>query len=389
MKIAFIGQKGVPVRFGGIEKHVDDLAAKLVKEGHKVYVYTRPNYTDKNLKKHKGVDLISLPSVSTKNFDAISHTFLACLDVVFRRRDVEVIHFHSIGPSSLIWLVRFLRPRTPVIATFHSQCYFHKKWGSFAKMYLKFGERVCCKFADSVIVVSKTLKKYAKDKYKVDAINIPNGVHSPNTLSAYLIKQEWGLERGSYFLYVSRLVKHKGAHYAIDAYKKLKTDKKLVIVGGGFFTDSYVQKIEEMAKDDPNIIITGSQTGDVLIELFSNAYSFIQPSESEGLSIALLEAMSYANAPLVSNIPENLEVVEDKGFIFENKNVDDLAKKMQYILDNPELVEKQGKRSKIHIHQNYNWDSISKDILDVYREARNNKNKKFFFGKQHREGVGL
>lgn len=374
MRIFFVGQKGIPVKFGGVEKHVDDLATKLAADGHEVFVYTRPNYSDKNLKEYKGINLISLPNIQTKNLDAISHTFLACLDLIFRRRNVDIIHFHSIGPSSLLWMIKFFKPRTPVVATFHTQCYFHKKWGSFAKMYLRFGEYVCCKLADRVIVVSKTLKKYAIDKYKVDAINIPNGVNAPVIIGAETIREKWGLEPGSYFLYVSRLIRHKGAHYAIEAYKKLNTDKKMVIVGGGFFTDKYVQEVEEMAAGFDNIIVTGEQFGAPLAELFSNAFAFVQPSESEGLSIALLEAMSYRKAVVVSDIPENMEVIEDKGLSFENKNIDDLAVKMQQLLDDPQLVEDLAQRGHDHVRQNYNWEDITRGVVEVYEEVRSTIN---------------
>ncbi len=154
MKIAFIGQKGIPAKSGGVETHVEDLSTRLVELGHEVLVYTRPNYTDKNLKEFKGVKLVSLASVATKHFDAISHTIRACFDVV--RQDVDVVHFHSIGPSSMIWLVKLLKPGLPVVATFHTRCYEHQKWGRFAKFCLKAAEAICCKFSDQTIAVSKT-----------------------------------------------------------------------------------------------------------------------------------------------------------------------------------------------------------------------------------------
>lgn len=368
MKIVFIGQKGIPMKFGGVEKHVSDLATKLVEYGHEVIAYTRSNYSDPKLLEHKGVKLISLPSISTKNLDAISHTFIACLDLIFIRRKIDIIHFHSIGPSSLIWLVKIFKPRTLIVSTFHTQCYFHKKWSSFAKTYLKFGEYMCCKLSDVVIVVSKNLKKYADKKYNINTINIPNGIYMPNLRKPSVIEKKWGLTSDSYILFVSRLIRHKGTHYLIDAYKKLQTDKKLVIVGGGSFTDVYVSEIEEMAKNNDNIILTGQQSGEALEELFSNAYFFVQPSETEGLSIALLEAMSYNNAVLVSDIPGNKEVVENNGFTFRNKDISDLEEKMRYLLNNPKLVSEYAQKAKAHVDKNYNWNIIVKDIEFLYKK---------------------
>ncbi|KKR20258.1 MAG: hypothetical protein UT48_C0019G0002 [Parcubacteria group bacterium GW2011_GWE2_39_37] len=366
MKIYFIGQKGIPSRSGGVEKHVEDLATHLADAQHEVFVYTRPNYTPPELKEFKGVNLISLPSIGTKHLDAISHTFRACLDVV--KRDVDVIHFHSIGPSSLIWLIKILRPEVPIISTFHTRCYIHQKWGLFARLYLKFGEFMACTFADVTTTVSRSLTDYANEKYETQTVYIPNGVNLPEKLPAKEIKK-WGLEKGNYIVTVSRLVRHKGIHYLIDAYKQLKTDKKLVIVGDGSFTEDYVQELKQMVGNNKNIIFTGSQSGRMLNELFSNAYLFVQPSESEGLSIALLEAMSYENAVLISDIPENLEAAENVGFSFKDRDVVDLRRKLSYLLKNPELVETNGRMGKNRVNTYYNWKNISKDMVAVYNQA--------------------
>lgn len=368
MKIVFIGQKGIPVKAGGVEKHVNDLAVKLVEKGHDVSVYTRPSYTDSSLKEYRGVKLISIPSIPTKHLDAISHTFFACLDIIFRR-DFDIIHFHSIGPSSLIWLVKIFKPHTPVIATFHTQCYHHKKWGVFARFFLKMSERICCYFSDRVITISRSLHRYAKEKYGIDATYSPNGVNPMKKVSADEISERWGLTKDSYIVSVGRLIQHKGIHYIIEAYKQLKTDKKLVIVGDGFFTDKYVQQLEEMARGNENIIFTGTQSGRVLKELFSNAYMFIQPSESEGLSIALLEAMSYATPVLVSDIDENREAVDDAGFYFKNKNIADLRFKMDEMLVKPTEIREKAQKALERVEKHYSWNSIVVDVLEVYEDA--------------------
>ncbi|MFA6393751.1 MAG: glycosyltransferase family 4 protein [Patescibacteria group bacterium] len=380
MKIAIIGQKGIPAVSGGVEKHVEDLSVRLVKVGHEVIVYTRPNYTDKALKEYKGARLVSLPSIPTKNLDAISHTFLASLDVIFRRK-VDIIHFHSIGPSSLIWLVKLLKPRTPVIATFHTRCYFHKKWGSFAKWYLKFGEFVMHKLADEVIAISKTLKQYSKEKYGREVVCVPNGVVIPEIASAKLIREKWGLEKDGYFLSVSRLVKHKGIQYLTEAYKNLNTDKKLVIAGDGFFTDNYVRELKKTAEDygreekNPNkkIIFTGALSGKILAEIFSNAFLFVQPSESEGLSLALLEAMSYGRPVLVSDIKENLEAIGDTGFTFKGGNVFDLAARLKYLSDHPDEMAAAGIKAESRVFTAYNWDDLWKKIENTYERTIENK----------------
>lgn len=378
MKIYFIGQKGIPTKFGGVERHVEELSTRLVKAGHEVYVYVRPNYTDPKLTKYKGVNLICLSGVATKHLDAISHTFRACLDVI--KRDADVIHFHSIGPSSLLWLVKLLKPGVPVVATFHTRCYFHQKWGWFARAYLRFGEMIACVVADATIAVSKSLANYAKKTYGREAIYIPNGVGMAEFMAPNEIKQ-WGLIKGNYILSVSRLIGHKGIHYLIEAYNQLKADKKLVIVGDGVFTDDYVKELKLLAEGNKNVIFTGSQSGDVLKELFSNAYLFVQPSESEGLSIALLEAMSYGKATLVSDIPENIEAIEDAGLAFKNKDADDLSEKLQYSLENELIVRANGSLGRERVKEHYNWEAITAEIIKVYNQAVITKEGRFLFKK--------
>lgn len=354
----------MPAKSGGVESHVENLAINLANAGHDVYVYTRPNYTNKKLKKYQGVNLISLPTIGSKHLDAISHTFLACFDVA--RRDADIIHFHSIGPSSLIWLAKLLNPGTPVLSTFHTKDYEHQKWGILAKAYLKFGEMMSCVFADKTIAVSHSLANYAKEAYSSDAVYIPNGVEIKKPLVAKEISQ-WGLKKDNYIVAVSRLVRHKGIHHLIKAYQKLNTTKKLVIVGGGAFTDDYVNELKIMAIDNKNIIFTGAQSGRVLTELFSNAYLFIQPSESEGLSIALLEAMSYKKAVLVSDIDENREAIGDMGFTFKSGSVESLKKKLEFLLAHPKLVHAESEKGYARVKEFYNWKNITRNILKAYK----------------------
>jgi len=363
MKIYIIGQKGIPAISGGVENHVENLATKLVKNGHDVFAYTRHNYSGKNSTEYQGVKLIPLPSLATKNLDAISHTFLACLDFVFRRK-ADVVHFHSIGPASLIWIIKLFKPKTKIVFTFHSQCYYNTKWGKLAKFYLMLGERIGCLLADKVIVVSKSLQRYVENKYKKQVEYIPNGVKIIEKKEIKEIKEKWSLEKDSYILSVSRIVKNKGLEYLVDAYQKIETEKKLVIVGDGDF----LNKLKDLAKNNKNIIFTGSQSGSVLSELFSNASLFVQASEAEGLSISLLEAMSAKLPLLVSNIDANKEVVKENALIFENKNVEDLKNKLKLFLEQRENlgIDKMTENNYNSLLAEYDWNKIVINIVNIY-----------------------
>ncbi|MDD3711035.1 MAG: glycosyltransferase family 4 protein [Patescibacteria group bacterium] len=373
MKIYIIGQKGIPAMGGGVETHVQNLSLKLTEKGHDVFVYTRHSYSDKKLKKYQKVNLISLPSIKTKSLDAISHTFLACLDLIFKRR-ADVVHFHSIGPASLIWLIKLFKPKTKIIFTFHSQCYFNTKWGRLAKFYLNLGERIGCKMADEVIVVSENLKKYVEDKYGRRVHFIPNGVNTAKILPANFIKNNWSIEKDSYILSVSRLVKNKGLEYLITAYNNISTDKKLVIVGDG----SYINKLMKLASNNDNIIFTGKQHGDILAELYSNANLFVQSSEAEGLSISLLEAISYRLPILISDIEANTEVLGEDSFSFKNKDINDLKLKLEKYLNKNETEGLNSSKDLLDIDNNiekkyndimskYNWEDIVNKTIELYK----------------------
>lgn len=368
MKIVFIGQKGMPSEFGGIETHAEKLATQLVELGFDVSAYTRPWFTDKNKTEYKGVKLISIPTIKTKHLDAILHTFLASIHASFSKQDI--IHYHGVGPALLAWVPKVLFSKAKVVVTFHCIDRLHQKWGRFAQFMLKLGESAANKFADKTIAVSQGLKKYCKDEYNNEAVYIPNGINLPQTSEPEIIKNEFGLEKNEYILMVSRLVRHKGAQYLIKAYNELNTDKKLVIVGGSSFTDDYVKELHELAKDNPNIIFTGFQSGKILDELFTNAYIFVHPSEAEGLPICVLEALSYGKCGLVSDIPENIEAISEFGYSFKNKDYKDLAELIKYLLDKPALVTKIGKQSQKYVLENYNWKDIVKNTGNLYKSLK-------------------
>lgn len=375
MKIAFIGQKGIFGKSGGgVETHVEDLALHLAKEGNEVLVYVRSYYCRlkfESTRKYKGVTLVKLPTVKTKHLDAITHTFFSSIDVL--RRDVDIIHYQSIGPALLLWVPKFFKRHARVVFTFHSQDYYHKKWGKFAKLCLKIGEWVGCHLADEVIAVSKSIKEYIHQSYGITANFIPNGVRAPRITESSLIKK-WGLEKNNYILYVARMIPHKNIHLLLGAYQELSikhVDKKLVVVGGGMYTDLYVKYLKSYSKNNKNIIFTGELPSNsrVLQELYSNAYLYVHPSESEGLSISILEAGSFGLPVLVSDIRENRDVIEQNGFYFKNKDPRDLRDKMEYLLNHRGVLILKKRLLQRSVATLYDWKILTKKITHVYLTA--------------------
>lgn len=374
MNIAMIGQKGIPAHFGGVERHVEELALQLVAQGHEVSVYAREWYTPRDVSNYHGIKVVHTSTIHTKNLDAITHTLTATLHAIWQKPDI--IHYHGVGPALLSWLPRIFAPRTKVIVTIHSLDRQHKKWGGFARAMLHIGEWAACRFPQETIVVSKVLREYCRMHYHRETTYIPNGVTTTDVKPRLLSK--WHLVPFRYVLMVSRLIEHKGAHYLVAAWKRareldpdLLKNYHLVIAGGGYYSDTYVNKLHALAKNDPSVIFTGWVKGKVLENLFNQTALFVHPSESEGQPIALLEAMASARPALVSDIPEHREVIADKRFWFLSADVEMLARKMIELLGQPKLLKEAGMSNKAQAEEFYSWHIIGKKAEEVY--AKNSR----------------
>ncbi len=372
MKIAMLGQKRIGFREGGVEVVVEELATRMVKLGHEVNCYNRKgkHALDKNQKIEKqedynGVKIKEVFTIDKKGLAAMTSSFFATIKILFSKN--EIVHYHAEGPCAMIPIIK-LFSKKKIIATIHGLDWQRSKWGGFATKYIKFGEKMAAKYADEIIVLSENVKKYFKDTYNRDTIFIPNGVNKPNIVKADIITKKYNLKKDDYFLFLGRIVPEKGIHYLIDAYNKIHTNKKLVIAGGASDTDEYYLQLKEKVKDSKNIIFTGFVQGKELEELYSNAYVYILPSDLEGMPLSLLEAMSYGNCCLTSDIPECSSVLEDKGVIFRKSDVDSLQKQLQKLSDKVEEVKKYKKNSQSYILKKYNWDDVVERTLKIYND---------------------
>ena len=370
LKIAMLGHKRVPSREGGIEVVVEELATRMVRMGHQVTCYNRrghhvsgKDFDTKNEKYYKGIRLKRVFTVEKRGLAAMSSSFFAAIRVAFGRYDV--VHFHAEGPCAMIWLPKLLGKRC--IATIHGLDHQRAKWGKFAQWYILLGEKMAVKYADEIIVLSKGVQNYFKNTYGRETRFIPNGVNRPEIREAELVTEKFGLTKDSYILFLGRLVPEKGIRYLIEAFKNVKTNKKLVIAGGSSDTDSFTKELKNLAKGDDRIIFTGFVQGQILGELYSNAYMYTLPSDLEGMPLSLLEAMSYGNCCLVSDIPECTEVVEDKALIFKKSDVAGLKEKLQEACDHPEKVMELKKQAADFICEKYNWDDVVEETMKLYR----------------------
>lgn len=370
MKIAFIGQKGIPTKFGGIERYVEDVSQNLVKLGHEVFVYTRPYYSSSQRKSYRGVKLISLPSIVTKHLDTITHVFISTIHALWQNYDV--IHYQGVGPSLLSFIPRIFKPKTEIVVTFHSLDRNHAKWNWFARMILTIGEWTACNFPHRTITVSKGLQKYSLIRYKVPTTYIPNGVYTKKVKLDKRVLTQFGIKKNKYFIVVSRFIKHKRIDDVIKVFNKMNySNMKLVIIGDGSFTTDYAERLKKLI-DNSNIIFTGWLSGELLFNLISQATAFISASEDEGMPITVLEAMSLGVPVVLSDILGHQDAVENcYWYSFPVGDLRNLQKQMRYVIRYQKKVKFEAKQNQKLIKENYDWEEIAASLARLYAQDVN------------------
>ena len=362
------GQKRLS-REGGIEIVVKELCTRMAQNGCQVTCYNRSGHHVSGAEydrktEYEGICQKSVPTIDKKGLAAVSSSAFAALYSALGKYDV--IHIHAEGPAFFAWLPKMFGKR--VVVTIHGIDWQREKWQSgFGSKFIRQGEKKAVKYADEIIVLSKGVQNYFKETYGRETRFIPNGVNRPAIRAAEQITDQFGLTKDSYILFLGRLVPEKGIRYLVEAFKQVKTEKKLVIAGDSSDTDSFAKELRDLAKNDDRILFTGFVQGNLLDELYSNAYIYTLPSDLEGMPLSLLEAMSYGNCCLVSDIPECAEVVEDKALIFRKSDIDELREKLQDACDYPEEVMKMKKQAADFICTKYDWNDVVKKTLKLYR----------------------
>jgi glycosyltransferase involved in cell wall biosynthesis len=359
MRIAMVGLKGVPYP-EGIENFTEQVGSRLVGRGHSVTVYTRP-YVEVG-DSYRGMRIRRLPSINTKHLDALSHTFLGTVDVL--RSGHDIVHYHALGPSVFSLIPRLRGVRT--VAHVHGLDWQRRKWGLLARACLRAAELSAAYFPDRTITISEVLKQYFEARYRRAVEYVPTGVEEYDPEKPREILR-WGLEAGSYILFLSRLVPEKGCHLLLEAYERLRTDKKLVIAGAPSHSDQYAASLRRTRRS--GVVFTGGVKGRLLRELFSNAYLYVLPSEIEGLPHALLQALSFGRCVLASDIEPNREALGDCGLTFRSGDVEDLRRQLDRLVHDATLVQERARNARARVHERYSWEVVVSRLEEVYRRC--------------------
>lgn len=370
LRIAMLGHKRIPSREGGVEIVVEELSTRMAELGHDVTCYNRKGhhvsgeeFDSELLSEYKGVKIKRVFTVQKGGLAAATSSLFAALKAAFGK--FNVVHFHAEGPCAMLWLPKLFGKRC--IATIHGLDHQRAKWGKFASWYILFGEKCAVRFADEIIVLSENVQKYFKEKYNRDTVFIPNGITPSQKENAEEITEKFGLEKNGYILFLGRIVPEKGLKYLVDAFKNVKTDKKLVIAGGASDTAEFEKELRATASEDERIIFTGFVQGKIWRELYSNAYVYVLPSDVEGMPLSLLEAMSCGNCCLTSDIPECSSVIGECGVTFRKSDVSDLTQKLQMLCNNSDITEKFKAKSADYVCSKYNWNEVVKKTLEIYK----------------------
>jgi glycosyltransferase involved in cell wall biosynthesis len=357
-RIAFIGGRGVISKYSGIESYYEEVGKHLARRGNEITVYCRKHFTPA-LAEHNGMRLVRLPTIRSKHLETVIHTFLSTAHAITQGYDV--VHYHALGPALFSWIPRVFGMKTAV--TVQGLDWQRKKWGMLASAVLSGGEKASARFPNATMVVSKELQQRYTQTHGIESFYVPNGGILRDRRPAKKIL-EWGLDAGQYVLFLGRFSPEKGCHLLVRAFEQIETDVKLVMAGAASYCDEYSRELLRHASD--KIRILDWVSGETLDELLTNAMIFVLPSDMEGLSLALLDAMGASLCVLASDIPENREVVEGAGYLFKPGDADDLAERLRFLISNPSVREAAGRTARGRIEDEYQWPEIATQIEKVY-----------------------
>lgn len=363
MKIAMLGTHGIPAGYGGFENAVEEISVRLAARGHDVVVYCRPQAVAHEGDYYKGVRLVKLPTIPSKHLDTIVHTSISTLHLLARNRCDVALYFIA-GNSPLSFLPRLAGVPTAInVDGLDSQ---RQKWNRLAKAYLRFSERLAPHAATKTITDSRIVQRFYRERFGAETVYIPYGAEPKPAPGAEWLER-FGLKAREYFLFVGRLEQENCAHVLIEAYKELKTDKKLVIVGDAPYAGDYISSLKKSAGE--KVIFTGYVFGPGYWQLNENAYVLVEPTIAGGTHPVIVEAMAAGNCVVVSDHPPNLETLGNAGLAYDSgAGASDLRQKLEYLLDNPAAVEDYRLKAKEYADRHYNWEVVTDQYEKLCRE---------------------
>lgn len=369
MKIALIGSRGIPARYSGFETFYEQLAVRLAARGHEVTVYNRSHFIKDVRGVYQGVRLVTLPSIPTKHLDTLTHTFVSSLHALTQKYDIA--YYAIVGNSPLAWIPRMVGSK--VLLNVDGEDWARKKWGRFARWYQLRCEKIACHTAHMIIADAREVRRRYRELYRAESIFVPYGANLLRDEGTDAL-QKWNLTPQRYIYYVGRFVPENAIDLLIRAFRKIKTDIKIVITGDAPYMDNYKRHLHDLASGDDRIIFTGYAFGEDYQQLSSHALLYVQPSGVDGTRPALLDQLGFGNCVVVRNSAVNLEVIQEAGYAFDREQPESsLTEMLQELIDHPEKVSAMKEKARLRIATYYNWEWVTDFYVDLFYRMLNNK----------------
>jgi glycosyltransferase involved in cell wall biosynthesis len=361
LKIAILGTRGIPANYGGFETFAEECSAGLVARGHQVTVYGRSHYVPRTLKSYRGVTLVVLPTLKWKYSDTVAHSFLSILHAITRKYDLILIC--NAANSIFAWIPRIFR--IPVVVNVDGIERRRQKWNCLGKAYYHLGEHFSVWFPNAIVTDAQVIQKYYRDQYGADSILIPYGATTEKPTGQEIL-DKLGIAPGEYFLYVSRLEPENNAHRVVEAFEKVRTPKRLIVVGDAPYAKEYIKKVQ--ATRDPRILFPGAIYGEGYHQLQAHAYCYIHATEVGGSHPALIEAMGQGNLIVANGTPENMEVLQNAGLLYQKNNGRDLIRCLQEIADHPEKYSELKSAALERARKTYSWEAVIRQYEQLFKK---------------------
>lgn len=358
MRIAILGTRGIPANYGGFETFAEHLSTRLAARGHDVTVYCRAHYVSPRQLEFQGVRLRVLPTIRHKYFDTVIHTFLSALDAIPQRYDAALICNAANAPFASI--VR--AGGTPVALNVDGLEHKRKKWNWIGRKYYLMAERLATILPNETVTDAKVIQDYYLAQHRAISTMIAYGAEVERKVDPSV--RRWRVEPNRYVLYVSRLEPENNAHLVVEAFKRVRTGHKLLIVGDAPYARDYINDLKARARRDKRIVFTGFVFGRDYRALQQNAYCYVHATEVGGTHPALLEAMGFGNCVLTLAAPENIEAIGDAGIAYADEA--DLADKLQRVLRDGSLVHAYRNRAQARVKEFYDWDYVVDQYEDLF-----------------------
>jgi glycosyltransferase involved in cell wall biosynthesis len=365
LRIALLGSRGIPARYGGYETLMEEVSVRLRRMGHEVTVYCRSHYTDRTERELRGVRLMVLPTLPTKHLDTPVHTLLSCLHALGRRLagrryDAALV----VNSANAVFLPLLRLAGLPAALHVDGLESRRAKWGRFGRAVYALSERLACVLPQALVTDAAVIRDHYLERYRTPSWLITYGVEARPAETAGVLER-LSLDEKRYFLYVSRFEPENNPHRVAEAYRRVGGELPLVMVGDAPYAERFIAGLRRDA--DPRIVFPGAIYGDGYRELLSHALAYVHATEVGGTHPALVEAMGYGNCAIVNDTPENREVVGDCGLWFRAAEPETLAARLNAVRRDPALARRLGDAAAERAARLYSWDAVSERYEELFR----------------------